>query len=144
MVCPDTYNVVDINKALVDKFKGLTGKDKQSSEQYDLRIFKLFAKHIKPEEQQEALGQKHPNAKAKRVLAVYVGTPNRLLKLQEMGAFDLGLVSDRFRHLVIDCRLNKKNFSIFECKETRADTLKLIQAANTAFNRRLEDKDNSK
>jgi len=50
-----------------------------------------------------------------------------------MEAFDLGVISDRFRHLIIDCRIGPKGFSIFEGKETREDTLCLINAANTAF-----------
>jgi hypothetical protein len=50
----------------------------------------LFAKHIKPEEQVELLGKKHPN-KDKRVLNIYVGTPNRILKLHSMKAFDIGI-----------------------------------------------------
>jgi len=58
--------------------------------------------------------KKHPNAKQKRVLNIYIGTPNRLLKLQGMEAYDIGKKSDRFRYMVIDCRYNKKNFSTFE------------------------------
>ena len=46
IVCPDTYNVVDINKLLVAKFKG-----NPDSGKYDVHISgKLFAKHMKPEE----------------------------------------------------------------------------------------------
>jgi hypothetical protein len=52
-----------------------------------------------------------------------------------MEAFDIGIQSDRFRYLVVDCRLNKKNFSIFEQHETRQDTLDLILTANPAFSR---------
>ena len=98
----------------------------QSKYQYDVKVTKLFAKHIKPEEQVDLLSKKHPNGKQKRVLNIYVGTPNRILKLQGMGAFDIGVQSDRFRYFVIDCRLNKKNFSIFENKETKSDLLELI------------------
>jgi len=90
---------------------------------YDIHVTKLFAKHIKPEEQAALLGKKHPNAKQKRVLNIYVGTPNRLLKLESMEAFDIGKKSDRYRYMIIDCRLNKKNFSVFETKETRGDTI---------------------
>lgn len=52
-----------------------------------------------------------------------------------MKAFDIGVQSDRFRHLIIDCRLNKKSFSIFEIKETKSDTLDLLCLSNTAFKR---------
>ena len=86
ILCPDTYNVVDINKLLVEKYKDLSGTnpnpEKTFGLKYDVHISKLFAKHIKPEEQVELLSRKHPNAKSKRVLNVYVGTANRLLKLK--------------------------------------------------------------
>ena len=60
IVCPDTYNVVDINKLLVAKFKGNT----ENSQKYDVHISgKLFAKHMKPDEQKEGLNTKSPNAK---------------------------------------------------------------------------------
>jgi len=68
---------------LVEKYKELSGnKPSEEEHKYDVHIQKLFAKHIKPEEQAKLMEVKHPNAKAKRVLNVYVGTPNRLLKLQ--------------------------------------------------------------
>jgi hypothetical protein len=135
VICPDTYNVVDLNKLLVEKYKDFSGLKPDNGAKYDVHIFKLFAKHIKPEEQKETLSQKHPNAKVKRVLNVYVGTPNRLLKLLSMEAFDLGELSDRFRHMIIDCRIGPKGFSIFEGMETRVDTLELLIEANSAFAR---------
>ena len=145
IIKPDTYNVVDLNKLLVAKYKDLNGianyeYEEQSSEQYDIHVTKLFAKHIKPEEQVALLGTKHPNGKYKRVLNIYIGTPNRLLKLHQMKAYDIGTLSDRFRYLVIDCRLNKKNFTIFENKETKSDTLDLLIAAKDAFKREGENK----
>lgn len=57
-----------------------------------------------------------------------------------MKAYDIGTLSDRFRYLVIDCRLNKKNFTIFENKETKSDTLDLLIAAKDAFKREGENK----
>ena len=54
VICPDTYNVVDLNKLLTEKFKDLEGK-KESESKYDIHISKLFAKHIKPEEQAKQL-----------------------------------------------------------------------------------------
>jgi len=63
VVCPDTYNVVDLNKLLVEKYKELSGsrpeepkqkdtggKKLPSTHKYDIHVTKLFAKHIKPEE----------------------------------------------------------------------------------------------
>lgn len=64
IITPDTYNVVDLNKLLVEKYKGLSGlSEQQSNYQYDVKVTKLFAKHIKPEEQVELLSKKHPNGK---------------------------------------------------------------------------------
>jgi hypothetical protein len=57
-----------------------------------------------------------------------------------MDAFDIGVLSDRFRFMVIDSRLNKKNFSIFETRETRSDTLDLILMARNAINREGDSK----
>ena len=61
---PDTYNVVDLNKLMVEKYKNMSGQSESVSDQkYDIHVSKLFAKHIKPEEQAELLAKKHPNAK---------------------------------------------------------------------------------
>jgi len=85
-------------------------------------------------EQAELIGSKHPNFKVKRVLSVYVGTPNRLSKLySQYNAYDL--TSDRFRYMVIDCRPNQKSYSIFEQNETRDDLLDLIQMTQESFNK---------
>ena len=138
VITADTYNVVDLNKLLVEKYKHLSGFPVGTNDPaygYDIHVQKLFAKHIKPEEQMTLLGNKHPNAKLKRVLNIYIGTPNRLRKLSSMEAFDLGKKSDRFRYMIIDCRLNKKNFSIFETHETRDDTVELVREAKEALQR---------
>lgn len=58
-----------------------------------------------------------------------------------MKAFDMGVESDRFRHLVVDCRINKKGYSIFEQNETKKDTLALLLAAKPAFQRIIEASD---
>ena len=86
------------------------------------------------------LSKKHPNGKQKRVLNVYVGTPNRVLKLHSLKAFDIGVQSDRFRYFVVDCRLNKKNFSIFENKETKSDLLELLIQSKEALKREGSNK----
>ena len=57
---------------------------------------KLFAKHFKVGEQQEAL--------AKGPLAVAVGTPNRIGKLADLGALRL----DRLKYLLVDVHLDAK------------------------------------
>ena len=42
--------------------------------------------------------------------------------------------------MVVDCRLNKKNFSIFEGHETKLDTMDMLLTANVAFARENESK----
>lgn len=57
---------------------------------------KLFAKHLKVEEQETMLS----STKA----AIAVGTPNRLLKLAERGSLKLG----RLRYIILDVQLDSK------------------------------------
>jgi hypothetical protein len=49
VICPDTYNVVDLNKLVTVLYKDNRGFN-ESKLKYDINIQKLFAKHIKPEE----------------------------------------------------------------------------------------------
>ena len=60
------------------------------------KIMKLFAKHLKVEEQETMLS----STKA----AIAVGTPNRLLKLAERGSLKLG----RLRYIILDVQLDSK------------------------------------
>lgn len=53
--------------------------------------------------------------------------PNRVKKLVEVGT--VNLKGSHFKHLIIDTRLNPKNFSIFDVLETRDDTLDLLLLA---------------
>ena len=99
LLTADTYVVVDLYKELIKKFKD-TRKMK-----YDVQIQKLFSKHIKPDEQHTLLNQAHRN-KSKDVLNIYVGMPNRVKKLALKESFKLDKSDDRYRYLVIDCRLN--------------------------------------
>lgn len=57
---------------------------------------KLFAKHFKVGEQQEAL--------SKAPLAIATGTPNRMGKLADLGALRL----DRLKYLLVDVALDAK------------------------------------
>lgn len=61
-----------------------------------VKVGKLFAKHFKVGEQQEAL--------SKAPLAIAVGTPNRLGKLADLGALRL----DRVKYLLVDVALDAK------------------------------------
>jgi hypothetical protein len=102
----DTLKVVALYKALVEKYKGK-----------EVRIQKLFARHISLKEQQDALAQ--PVKDDKRVLNVYVGTPNRIKELAKAGS--INLASKKFKSIVLDCTLNKKQCTMLETHETRDD-----------------------
>jgi hypothetical protein len=58
------------------------------------------------------------------VINVFVGVPNRVKKLIELGT--VNVKGSHFQHLVIDTKLNPKNFSIFDVLETRDDTFDLL------------------
>jgi hypothetical protein len=57
-----------------------------------------------------------------------------------MKAFDMGTLSDRFRYLLIDVRPNAKKFTIFENRETRADTLQILNKCKEAIEREGDSK----
>ncbi|PSC76809.1 CMSS1 [Micractinium conductrix] len=73
------------------------------------RIGKLFAKHFKVAEQEEALRS--------QVMCIAAGTPNRLCKLADGGALRL----DRLAHVVLDVQLDVKQRDLLSIPETRAD-----------------------
>lgn len=70
---------------------------------------KLFAKHMKVEEQ-AALLEKNP-------VCIGVGTPNRILKL----AKDNHVYFSNLSHLILDMRRNKKNQMLVDVPEIAAD-----------------------
>ena len=75
------------------------------------KIGKLFAKHLKIQDQIQSLKQ---NLK-KSETSLNVGTPNRLLKLSKF--LDL----ERLDVIIIDMSLDVKKFSILDLKDTRRD-----------------------
>lgn len=73
------------------------------------RMAKLFAKHIKIEQQKEMLES--------NVIHIAVGSPNRLQKLADLGALDM----QRLRLICLDVSLDVKDRTIFDVPETRGD-----------------------
>lgn len=73
------------------------------------RVAKLFAKHLKVAEQEVALRQDR--------ICIGAGTPNRLAKLAEGGALQLG----RLRYVVVDVGLDVKQRTLLDMPEVRAD-----------------------
>ena len=126
ILSPDTANSMAISSALTKAYPL-----RDTSLRYPVKVHRLFSKGMKVPEQQDQLKMKNKD----KVLNIYVGLPSRIRKLQSLDAFDIGIQSDRFKYMVIDCSLNIKNYSIFEVKETRVDTLELIKLSSTALDR---------
>ncbi|RUS22676.1 hypothetical protein BC937DRAFT_87875 [Endogone sp. FLAS-F59071] len=83
--------------------------------QKQTKVAKLFAKHLKMEEQVVFLKNTLVN--------VAVGTPSRILKLlEETDALKL----DRLELVVIDCEKDKKQFTIFDLLDVRTDLFKFL------------------
>jgi hypothetical protein len=78
VVVPGVDQVEDVYKLLLKQFKKFNGKSNLKGVNYDVRITKMFGKHLKPADFKNILGQKHPNRKNKEVLNVYLGPPGRL------------------------------------------------------------------
>lgn len=73
------------------------------------KIGKLFAKHIKVEEQQDILKS--------TFMGIAAGTPNRIVKLADLGALKL----DRLKLVLLDVQLDAKQRTILDIPEVRAD-----------------------
>lgn len=97
VVTPAALRAVDIIKQVNKAF------------QNSVKVTKLFARHIKPNEQASILTSVQCRAA--------VGTPNRLEKLVEMGALTLS----HTQYLVVDAGRNDKNMSVFSMPQVNRD-----------------------
>lgn len=84
------------------------------SQKIHCKISKLFAKHFKVSDQVESLSKHH--------YPVAVGTPNRVIKLLELGALCLR----NAELILIDTDEDAKNFSILTLPGVREDLYKLM------------------
>lgn len=100
----DTLVVTALYKSLRDKFKDS-----------NVRVHKLFARHIPLKEHQDSLTADCQG----QVINVYIGTPGRIRALAQAGTIKLS--SKKFKATVFDCRLNPKQFTMLETHETRDD-----------------------
>ena len=122
MITQDTLKVIALFKALRDKYAKSTvvpvSKKKKAVQpnQIEVRVHKLFARHIPLKEQQEALEQPI----SRPVVNVFLGTPGRIKALCEIGAINLD--TKKLKTIVFDCEPNGKGFTLFETHETRDDT----------------------
>jgi U3-containing 90S pre-ribosomal complex subunit len=116
VLTPDTQVVVDVVKDLKAKF----AEKKDSEGGVQVKIQKLFSKHISIEEHQRWLTSRNPG----QYINVFVGVPNRIKKLIELGTIKVS--NKKFKQIIIDSHLNPKNFSIFDIFETRDDLYDLF------------------
>mmetsp|Transcript_26622 Transcript_26622/g.26506 ORF Transcript_26622/g.26506 Transcript_26622/m.26506 type:complete len:98 (+) Transcript_26622:577-870(+) len=79
---------------------------------------------MKPAEQLKSLSKTHPRKASSKLLNVFVGTPNRILKLLEMDGIDL---SSQLKYIILHCKRNKKNFTLLDIKDTRKDLVDLMK-----------------
>jgi len=78
------------------------------------KVAKLFAKHFKVQEQIDILGHTH--------FPIAVGTPNRMLKLIELGA----LSTSAAKLFLLDMAHDQKGFNILTMKDVKADLYTLL------------------
>ena len=117
----DTLMVTKLYKALRDKYALSKGLAKGGIE---VRVWKLFARHIPIKDQEEALKVKNEG----QIINVFIGTPNRIKALASNKV--LKLESSKLRSLIFDCTVNNKGFTLFETHEPRDDTINLMLKAH--------------
>ena len=119
---------------------------KQLSSEIKLPICKLFAKHLKIEEQAELLcngvgGNKNSNnqsssngggnnKKKAKYYSLAVGTPNRLLKLLQHIEGEGGGPALRLNHtelIIIDCHTDSKGWNVCTLKDTSSDLMEVLR-----------------
>lgn len=117
---------------------------KQLSSEIKLPICKLFAKHLKVEEQAELLcngvgGNKNNNSqsngggnnkKKAKYYSLAVGTPNRLLKLLQHMEGEGGSPALRLNHtelIIIDCHTDSKGWNVCTLKDTSSDLMEVLR-----------------
>jgi hypothetical protein len=76
---------------------------------------KLFSRHMKPDQQRDAL--------KKTAFPVGVGTPNRVLKLLDLGYLKL----TKTTLVVFDCTVDVKGYNMFTQADTKGDCAVLLQ-----------------
>lgn len=82
---------------------------------FKCRVAKLFAKHMKVDEQAKQLAGVY--------LPIAVGTPARVKKLLEMNALSLKHTT----HVVFDMEKDKKQLTVLELKDTAKEMMDLLQ-----------------
>eukprot|EP01038_Epipyxis_sp_PR26KG_P009612 gene9612-12944_t len=100
IVCSSAVRAIEIMKSLAKEIK--------------FPIVKLFAKHLKLQEQMDIL--------SKSYYPIAIGTPNRLVKLVEFGAITFKYT----KLLIIDIKKDVKNFNILTMNSVNQDLKELM------------------
>ena len=133
IIVPDVSKVESVYKQLLKKYKKLSGKSEHDS-QYDIRISKLWGKHLKPSDYESILESKHQNRKTKKVINIHLGAPSRLNILANTRALKIDMNYENFKYLLIDCSSSaKSSTTIFENTQTREDILEFLIQCKDAF-----------
>ena len=142
VITPDWYFAIDLCRALE--------KIKFENKSFLIKSHKLFSKACKPKRQLEKLSKGIGSKSDKKLINLYFGTPNRLLKfIKNEGKFVSNSIkfSNKFhienkclldlnkslKYVIIHCKKNKKKFTIFDIKDTRSDLHKLMIALKPHF-----------
>ena len=102
----------------------------EGSDEIEVVVHKLFARHIAVKEQADTLAKKLH----KPVINVFLGTPGRIKALCENWAIQLD--TKKLKTVVFDCTPNAKGFTLFETHETRDDTFACFIHAESQLMRR--------
>ena len=112
----ETYSVIGHTKSLQEI---LDDSDFKEDLKVKVIIHQLYSKHKKLDLQVTQLLQ----AEKEKVLNVIFCTPNRLIKLGEIKALDFS----ELKYVILDCTKNEKGQTLFDYKETRNDTIELLE-----------------
>lgn len=135
IVVPGIEQVEKFYKQLLKKYKKFSGKQ-YSDAAYDIRISKLWGKHLKPTDYEGILEKKHDNRKVKKVLNIYLGAPSRLNILANQKVLKIDQNYENFQYLIIDCSSSSKSdTTVFENNSTREDILEFLIQCKDAFQR---------
>ena len=123
VIVPECFMGIDICRALKSN-----GTIHGSVKGYITKAWMLFSSHNKPQNQANILNQRlETDQRQNKLLNICIGSPNRILKMIEMKALNISYLS----HVIIYTKPNKKNFTIFDIKDCKADLCEILKLFTT-------------
>ena len=116
----DCHIVLSLCKTLREEVN-----EKINAKNYGVKVYvnKIFAKHTKLQEQVTQFNQILMKSEGvENVINVMLCTPNRLLKLSQLGAINYNTL----KYLVLDSNQNIKKQSLFDVQSLRNEVFQLI------------------